>query len=233
MKRGNASVKSWVELDAKYRSIRDLPSGSPRMLLVHGRPGLGKTTAVDWLSNKHRGVYLVASSTWSQRVLLDKLGERLGLTVRPSVRTPAVLDTILTDLEKNRRELLVIDEFDRIAHKAPVVELVREIFDISDVPVVMVGMGAVEASLREYPQFNDRIGARVAFRTVDLEDAAKVARELCEVGLSDDLIARVHRKSGGVLRLLVTAIAEVERAAKRDGLTEVGIEDLDEFGEEG
>lgn len=228
MRREAASVKSWVDLDAQYRSVKDLPSGSPRMLLVHGRPGLGKTTAVDWFSNKHRGVYLVASSTWNQRDLLSKLAERIGAAPRPKDRAPRVLEMILTELDKSRCELLVIDEFDRVTHKTPIVELVREIYDASDVPVALVGMGAIEASLKQFPQFDDRIGARVAFRPVDFEDAAKVARQLCEVKLSDDLIAHAHRKTGGVLRLLVTEIAGIERMAKREGLAEVGLADLDE-----
>lgn len=226
MKRGNAPVKSWAELDSKFRAVSDLPVGAPRMLLAHGRPGLGKTTAVDWLTNKHRGVYLVASSTWSQRDLLTKLAERIGVPARPKDRAPRILEAILAELERARCEMIVVDEFDRLTHRPALVELVREIYDASGVPVALVGMGSIAAALRQYPQFDDRIGARVEFRTVDLADAAQVVGHLCEVGLTEDLIAAVHRRSGGVLRLLVTELAAVERFARREGLAEVGVEDL-------
>lgn len=227
MKAESVPIKGWVDLDTAFRSIQELPAGYPRMLLVHGEPGLGKTTAVDKMHLKYGGAYMVASSTWSQRVMLEKLAERLGLTIRKQDRIANVLDTILADLERKPDTVIVIDEFDRVAHKTPLVELVREIYDVSDVPIALVGMGTIEKTLSDIPQFPQRIGQRVRFTPLDLEDARRVAVALCEVSVTDDLLKKIFKRSGGVVRLLVTELAQIEARAKRDGIDSIGIADLE------
>lgn len=226
MKANAVPIKSWVELDTAFRSVRALPPGYPRMILVHGEPGLGKTTAVDRTYLRHGGAYMVASSTWTPRVMLEKLADRLGVAVKARDRVSTILDNVLGELER-KDGLIVIDEFDRIAHKTPLVELVREIYDVSDVPIAMVGMGTIERTLAEIPQFPQRIGQRVRFQPLDLEDARNVSMALCEIGVTDDLIQKVWKRSGGVIRLLVTELAGIEAIGKRDGLECVGITDLE------
>jgi len=215
-------IKSWFELETAFRAVRELPKGYPRMILVHGEPGLGKTTAVDRTHLRHGGVYMVASSTWSQRVFLEKLADRLGVNVKARDRVSTILDTILAELDRVGDGLIVIDEFDRIAHKTPVVELVREIYDISDVPVAMVGMGSIEKTLADIPQFPQRIGQRVRFKPLDMEDARSVANALCEVKITDELLKALWKRAGGVIRLLVTELAEAEAFARREGVESVG-----------
>lgn len=220
-------IKPWVDLDAAFRAVRELPAGHPKMVLVHGDPGLGKTTAVDTLHLRFGGVYTVASSTWSQRTMLEKLADRLGVSVRKRERVSDILDNVLTELETKRDRMICIDEFDRIVHKPAVVELVREIYDISDVPVVLVGMGSVERSLSDLPQFPQRIGRRVRFEAVDLEDAHAVAQSLTDIKLTDDLVKTLWKRSGGIIRLLVTEIAGAEEVAVRSGLESIGLDDMD------
>lgn len=227
MKANACPIKSWFELETAFRAVRELPAGYPRMILVHGEPGLGKTTAVDRTHLRHGGVYMVASSTWSQRVFLEKLADRLGITVKARDRVSTILDTILAELERIEEGLIVIDEFDRIAHKTPVVELVREIYDISDVPVAMVGMGSIEKTLADIPQFPQRIGQRVRFKPLDMDDARNVATTLCEVEITDDLLKALWKRAGGIIRLLVTELAGAEAQAKREGLESIGITDME------
>lgn len=220
-------IKCWVDLDTAFRAVRDLPPGHPKMMLVHGQPGLGKTTAVDTLHLRYGGIYAVASSTWSQRGMLEKLADRLGVNLRSRDRVGDILDKILDELTRHRDRMIVIDEFDRLTHKTAIVELLREIYDVSDVPLVMVGMGSIDKALADIPQFPQRIGRKVEFRSLDLEDAKNVAKRLTEISLTDDLVEQLWRKCDGIIRLLVTQIANVETLALREGLESVGIKDME------
>jgi len=124
------------------------------MILVHGAPGLGKTTAVGRLHLKHEGAYAYASTTWTKKSFLEKLAERLGVTVKARDNANVILDAILERIERMRDGLLVIDEFDRISESKALVELVREIHDVSGIPVALVGMDSVEKDLKAFPQFD-------------------------------------------------------------------------------
>lgn len=226
MQEKTCPIKNWAALETAYRALATRQKSRGRMMLVHGEPGLGKTTAVDRIALRHGGVYMVASSTWTQRVLLEKLSERLGLRVRARDRVSDILDGVLSELDRLGDVFLVIDEFDRIAHKVPVVELVREIYDVSDVPVVMVGMGTIEKTLAEIPQFSRRIGERVKFQPLDRGEARNVANALCEVELTDDLVEALRERSSGVISYFVDELDAAEALARREGLKSVGVAEL-------
>ena len=226
MKHNKIPIKGWVDLDMACKAVQALPTGYPRMILVHGEPGLGKTTAVDWIHAKYSGAYMVASSTWSQKVFLAELAKRLGVACKARETTHDMLQKILDHLERMTGGLLVIDEFDRVAHKTPLVELVREIYDISDVPVALVGMGSIERTLSDIPQFPQRIGQRVQFGPLDFEDARKVAAGITDIRMTDDLVRKLWERSNGTIRLFVTELANAERQALRDGLEEIGLTDM-------
>lgn len=226
MRQKTVPIKSWVELETAFAAVQALPRGYPRMILVHGEPGLGKTTGVDRIHLKHGGVYMVASSTWSPRVLLEQLASRLGIPVTRRMRVSDILEAILDDIDAKRVPIIVIDEFDRVAHKNNIVELIREIYDIAEVPIALVGMGTIEKTLSDIPQFPQRIGERVHCRPIDLEDAGNIARGLCEVAMTDDLIREIWKRCGGIIRRILTELAHAEQVALRDGLDSVGVEQM-------
>ena len=227
MRQKTVPIKSWVEIETAFRDVMSLPSDYPRMILVHGEPGLGKTTAVDRLHLKNNGIYLEASSTWTPRVILEEIAGRIGVPVRSRMRTPDILRAVLDYAEGNDLSMIVIDEFDRIAHKKQLIELVRELYDKTHIPLVMVGMGTIEATLRETPQFIDRIGQIVHFKAVDLEDGMNIAKALCEIDLTDDLIKTIWKRCGGTIRRMVTEFARAEAFAQREGIESVGVSDME------
>lgn len=227
MRRDIVPIKAWVELERACKAVHALAPGDPRMILVHGAPGLGKTTAVDRAHIKYGGVYLEASATWSPRVVLEKIADRLGVRVKARDRVSTILDNILESLDDlPPAAVMVIDEFDRVARKHAIVELFREIYDSSGVPLCLVGMGKIEGVLAEIPQFPQRIGQRVEFKKIDLEDAAKIAG-LCDVELTDDLIRALWERSSGVLRLFRTELVQAESQAGTLGVSELGVSDLE------
>src|SRR5690606_1453816 len=74
-------------------------------------------------------------------------------------------------------------------------------------------------------QLTGRVAQHVRFEALDLDDAALIARELCEVTVKPDLLARIHAETRGSVRLLVVALARIEQHAKANGLASVGAAD--------
>mgnify|MGYP000164656995 CR=1 FL=1 len=168
-------IKNWVPLETAFRAVSALPQGSPRMILVHGAPGLGKTTAVGRLHLRHDGAYAYASTTWTKKSFLKKLAGRLGVAVKTRDTADEILDAIFVRIQKMNDGLIVIDEFDRISRNEGLVELVREIHDISGVPIAIVGMNTIAKDLENFEQFDQRIGERVLFEAIDIDDARSIA----------------------------------------------------------
>ena len=64
------NVKNFIGL---VENLVNNPKNIPRMGLVYGEPGLGKTQTALWLACKYDGIYLRASNLMTGRWLLDGL----------------------------------------------------------------------------------------------------------------------------------------------------------------
>ncbi len=106
--------------------------------------------------------------------------------------------------------------------------MIREIYDRSECPVVLVGMDGLRAEVARYPQLDGRIGRFVEFLPADLDDAAMLATTLCEIGLSPEFLAKIHGLAGGEPRQIVKALQAAEEIARRDGLQRVEAEHVRE-----
>lgn len=64
------NVKNFIGL---VENLVNKPKNIPKMGLVYGEPGLGKTQTALWLACKYDGIYLRASNLTTGRWLLDGL----------------------------------------------------------------------------------------------------------------------------------------------------------------
>lgn len=209
-----AITKSVAALQMAYTALETRGFGVPGMALVHGYTGAGKTTAVTWLVNRTRGVYVRAMRTWTPSTMLGRIMTELGAA--PLGRNAAMVDFIVGALTEQQRPLFV-DEADYLVKSGDMIETLRDIHDLSGVPLVMVGMAGIERRLVSRPQIARRISHWVEFLRSDLEDTGLVATAACEVTLDDELLARVHTESGGSVGLAVVGLARIEALAKANG----------------
>ena len=68
-----APTKNVAALQAAYEALATRDLGVPGMGLVHGYTGAGKTTAISWLVNRAKGVYVRATSGWTPASMLAKV----------------------------------------------------------------------------------------------------------------------------------------------------------------
>jgi len=224
MKSKTLPVKNITRLATATEALMTRAPGAPGMGLVHGHSGFGKTTAIAWMNNKKNGVYVRALATWTPSAMLTAILRELRRSPRGSCSL--MTEDIVEELGRTGRPLF-IDEADYLVSSMKLTETLRDIHDISLVPVVLVGMDKIEDRLRHRKQLLGRLAQNVRFEPADAEDAQLLASQLCEVTVKPDLISVLHDKSGGSVRNIVVGLARIEQKARALGLGEI---DRKQFG---
>jgi DNA transposition AAA+ family ATPase len=123
-----------------------------------------------------------------------------------SVKTPEVA------------ELIIVDEADRL--KAIGLEQVRDIYDRSQLGLILIGMPGIEKRLSRYPQLYSRVGFVHHFKALSREEVQFVLQHKWpQFGLNLDLgdftdtesVAAITRITNGNFRLLQRLLGQVER----------------------
>jgi hypothetical protein len=106
-------------------------------------------------------------------------------------------------------------------------ETLRDIHDLSEMPVVLVGMEGIERRLVHRQQLARRISQWVEFLPADLEDAGILAQTMCSVKIADDLLQALHPEAKGSMRLMAVGLARIQALGRANGWTSV---DADQWG---
>ena len=190
--------------------------GAPEaaMVLVTGEAGHGKTRTIQWFAAQHDAVYLRGKATWTPHWVLSELATELG--EHPARKNEDLFAQVLAQLAGEPRPL-VVDEIEHALHDRQCLDTIRDLSDLTEVPVVLVGMDGIDRRLRRHPQIYSRIATIVKFEALDRDDTKRLAETLCEVEIDDAVIERVLGDSGGFVRDILIALAEVERYGRRKG----------------
>lgn len=203
-------------LDALTR-VDDRGALESCIVVVDGKPGLGKTKTMDRWQSLTGSVYLRAQKWWEWSDFTYALLAEIGVKNPPRGRTKRFeaiierLDTMAGDaIAEDRQFSLVLDEVDGISTKAEIMETIRGISDLKYIPTILVGMGTLRDNLRRFPQIESRAPNKVAFVPLDLAEATSLISGLCEVPVAPDLVQFVWKVSRGFSRELVDAIKRIE-----------------------
>lgn len=218
MKHKIIPVKNVTRLAQAYGSLESRPLNTPGMGLVWGDTGRGKTTAATWLINRCHGIYVRALALWNATAMLRSIAEELDIDTKG---TRAVLENrIIERLAESQRPLFV-DEADHIVGNEAMMETLRDIHDLSTVPVILIGMGQMRQKIARYKQLENRIMHWIEFQPCDRQDAMTLAKGMCDVDIEDALLNELIDMTRGEVRRLVVGLAQIEQEAKSQGLTEI------------
>jgi hypothetical protein len=209
-----ATVKNVAALQAAFEALDTRDAGIPGMGLVHGFTGSGKTTAISWLVNRTKGVYARAFGTWTPHSMLASIMHELGAS--PLNRSSNMITYIAAELASQGRPLFV-DEANYFAGDTKMLDTLRDIHDVSNTPVILIGHEGTEKRLIHRPQLARRISQWVEFKPLDVEDAAVLASTVCEVRVDADLLEELHRHAKGSIGLMTVGLARIEALAKAQG----------------
>lgn len=214
-RRGHAQLTNMRLALATLMKAQEAGEGSPRLCLLYGPPGYGKSVALAYLAAQFGAAYVEAMSLSTTRSFLESIAEELGIA-KPEKTSPRLLAQIIRSLQVEPRPLL-IDEMDYLVKKH-LVDVIRDIHDHTGIPIMLVGMEALPAKLKSWEQFDSRIIASTAAQPATPEDARKLRDHYCHrVELADDLLAEIVSATKGVTRRIVNNLREVQSAALDSG----------------
>lgn len=217
--------------------------------LCYGAPGVGKTVSAEsyteWkrlqkLSSlqrneipptkrpfKHRAIlYTVAVAAAPGRIEKEVRHLRsqfnyVLIATKSAEENPAGL----TQQAHDFTELIIIDEADRLGTNP--LELVRDIYDRTQVSVILIGMPGIEKRLARYPQLYSRVGFVHHFRPLSVKEMRRVLPLMWQLAdkpattLDEEAMRTIMRMAGGNFRLIQRLLSQIERVLDINNLTDI------------
>ncbi|GCF11400.1 AAA family ATPase [Dictyobacter arantiisoli] len=129
-------------------------------------------------------------------------------------------------------DLLVIDESDRV--KPMGLEVLRDLYDRSQMGLMLIGMPGIEKRLARYPQFFSRVGFVHEFCALSAEELREILQQQVYLvdnpgeedlpateALDEEALAAIIRMTGGNFRLIHRLLTQVERILRINHLSKV------------
>lgn len=214
------NVKKFVDL---METLKNAPPNLPKMALICGDFGLGKSQTILWyVTNNFDTIYVRCNHKMSGRWLLSEIVEELDEI--PCYQSSHLFKQI-EDKLKFEKKIIVIDEIDFLLNNASAIEVVRDLHDKIGVPIVLVGMSLAEQKLKRHKHIYDRLLGVLKFHAFNKNDVEKIVKELAEVEFDDDGIEFINSKFNQ-FRQLVKLINKVENVTKMNNLELINLEIL-------
>ena len=208
------NVKNFIGL---VENLTNKPKNIPKMGLVYGEPGLGKSQTALWLACKYDAIYLRATNLMTGRWLLEEIAKDMDEI--PRYLTSDNFNLIVQKL-KQKPQLIIVDEIDYLMNNLKTIEILRDIHDETDCPIIFVGMGLAHKKLERYKHLFDRFSEIVKFETFEVNDLSQIVSQLSEVTFTPDAVEYIHSKFNR-FRQIVQLINKMEAFAKDNNLTEI------------
>lgn len=216
------NVKNFIGL---VENLINKPKNIPKMGLVYGEPGLGKSQTALWLACKYDGIYLRASNLMTGRWLLEEMVKELDEI--PRFLTSDNFNLVIKKLKQNP-QIIFIDEIDYLMNNYKSIETLRDIHDETNCPIIFIGMGLAHRKLERYKHLFDRFSEILKFETFGVNDLSQIIGQLSEIKFTPESIEYIHTKYNR-FRQIVQLVNQVEIIAKENNIQEITLEIIREL----
>lgn len=210
------NVKRFITL---MDELQKLPPNIPKLALVYGEHGLGKSQTIQWWADKNDSIYVRATQGMTSRWLLSEIAEEIGED--PYWHTQETFSLIENHLRQNPK-VIIVDEIDYLIEKHTV-ETLRDLHDKTGCPIVLVGMGAADKKLARYPHLMDRVYRQLKFEQFNQEDISDILCQLTDLSFTEDSINYLATRTNQ-FRQLVKLVNKIEKLSQTNQIKE-----LDEY----
>lgn len=194
---------------------------------IVGRSGYGKTHALKHYATFSRVVRIECDDSMGARDLVDAICSALGLplTYGSIYRRTAVIKEFF---KINKGYLLIVDEADKLItkHTQKKIEILRSIYDQSDMGLVIAGEPALETMLRSYDvRFANRIDFYGSLQGLSRDEVREYLTGIeLEPRALEELVTRATNHHTGCFRLFNRTLKNVFRLAGSERITVKDIE---------
>ncbi|EES73474.1 hypothetical protein POTG_01769 [Paenibacillus sp. oral taxon 786 str. D14] len=185
--------------------------------IVVGKSGFGKTYTLKYYAKLPKVAYIECDDTMGQRDLVKAIEKALGLPISYGTIWERV-NGIREFFNVNPGYLLIIDEADKLVSKysQKKMEILRSIFDQSDVGLIIAGEPKLEAQIKSYiTRFANRVDFYVSLKGLTPDE---VRRFLASYNFDEEaiqeMIVRATNPKNGCFRLLDRTLNNVLRRLK-------------------
>ena len=211
------NVKNFIGL---VENLQNKPKNIPKMGLVYGEPGLGKSQTALWLACKYDAIYLRATNLMTGRWLLEEMVKELDEI--PRFLTSDNFNIVVKKL-KQKPQVIFIDEINYLVNNYKTIETLRDIHDETGCPIIFIGMGLAHRKLERYKHLYDRFSEILKFETFGVDDLSQIIGKLSEITFTPDAIEYIHTKYNR-FRQIVQLINQMETFVKDNNLAEINME---------
>ncbi|MEI8389814.1 MAG: ATP-binding protein [bacterium] len=195
------------------------------MSLVYGEPGLGKTQALLWWATQNDAIFIRAANNMSARWLMQELIEELGEV--PYHFSSDLFKQCVRRLN-NEPKVIIVDEIDYLTGNESAIETLRDIYDKTNVSIVMAGMGMADKKLLRYRHLYDRISEKLKFEPFSKKDIKTIIEQLSEIEMTECAVKYIFNKTNR-FRQIVKLINKAETIAHANGLSTIDEITIKEF----
>lgn len=214
-----APLRNVAALTALVERVNNRAHGLPGMACFYGWSGFGKSTAAIYAANRFSAVLVQVKSAWTKKSLCEGILTELGKSTRGN--TAQLVDRISAELAVTGQPLF-IDEADHVVARK-MIEIVRDIYEGSQVPVILIGEERLPQKLREWERVHGRMLDWVAAIAADMRDLEHLIPIYAPgLEIAPDLKQELLRVSMGSTRRVCVNLAQLYEHAQVRGLTFVG-----------
>lgn len=198
------------------------PGRMDRIGLIHGKWGLGKTTALEWYFTNNLCFYVRSMAVWSRSEsmmiedILNCYRVKPKRWLKQNIRE-------LVRVAKKHRAPLFIDEANRVARKSVLIETIRDVHDLARIPIVLIGQEDIVSLLKRHdlmPVFS-RITEVFEFKELSVQDIQHISRELCELKCTEKVAAYIQAVCLGDFRLVNAFLIKAEELCALNKVSEI------------
>ena len=205
------NVKKFVGL---MEDLKKLPPNIPKLALIYGDHGIGKTQTLLWWATKNDAIYIRANNDITQNGLLKIIMEELDIS--PYWNMQDNFNAILKQL-RIEPKIIIVDEVDYLIGYKNAIEILRDIQDNTGSPIVLSGMAFVDKKISRLKHFEDRLFKKLKFEHYSEEDLRDILNQITDLEFSDDAITYLATRTNQ-FRKIVQTLEQLEKQAKTNQL---------------
>lgn len=200
------------------------PERMDRIGLIHGKWGLGKTTALEWFYTNNHCFYVRSMAAWSCSVTMMVEDILAAYRVEPRGRLKHDIRELVRIAKKHRAPLF-IDEANRIVKKSLLIETIRDVHDFSRIPIILIGQENIINLLKRRdlgPVFS-RVTEIYEFEKLTAQDIQHISKELCDLMCDIKVANFIRTVCLGDFRLVNALLSRAEELCELNKVSEITI----------
>jgi DNA transposition AAA+ family ATPase len=211
-----AALKNVIGFYQQVQKLQGRSPNLPNIGVMHGPSGYGKSYASIYAQIKTQAIRVEVGESWNRKTFVRAILREGGMS-EPRGSTADLVEQVIALLAEESKRPLFIDEADKLVDKG-LIEIVREIAQHSQVPVLLIGEELLPQKLQRFERVHNRVLDWFGAEPSDLDDCRKLAAIfLPGVSIDDELLDEMRLRGDGRARRIVVSLNDAAEWSRNNG----------------